>query len=309
MSYDAQERQDAIWSTEAAAAFGLPERTTKAQLWAMKTGLMEAPEGSDNIAARLGLACQDGVMRLHVQDTGHELLPLGDLALRRDVNGVRMGSHFDAWNKSLKRLHEIKFFGIARRKEFGEPGSDVVPYDVLVQALHEQVVWNAQNNGYGEAEGCEINVVFGNIERAVFFVPYDKDAVARLLEGEAGIQTLVDMKTPPEPQSTEDARRIWAKANGTEVLADRTTLQAHQALMALRKQIKGLEAQEEAVALHIQRAMQEASVLKAPDGAVLATWNNTTSERVDVKKFRAEMPDVAKVYLKTTESRRFLPKG
>lgn len=302
-------RKGAIWSTDAAAAFGLSERTTKAQLWAQKRGLMEVPDGSDNISAELGTVCQDGIMRMHVLATGEELIPLADLELRREVKGVRMGSHYDAFNKTLKRLHEIKFFGVARRREFGEPGSDTVPYDVLVQALHEMTVFNADSTGYGLVEGCEINVVFGNIERAVFYVPYDTAAVDKLLQGEAEFQALVDSGTAPEPQTTEDARRIWVKSNGMEVIADQTTLRAHQALIGLRKQIKGLEDQEEAMALYVQKAMQEAAVLKSPDGGVLATWKDVTSERVDVKRFRADMPDVAKVYLNSTASRRFLPKG
>lgn len=308
MTFDPKERQGAIWSTEAAAALGLSERTTPAQLWARKLGHVEEADQSDNIAARLGLACQDGVAKLHVEDTGNTLLPLHDVALRRDVKGVRMGSHFDFYNSTLKRLHEVKFFALARSKEFGETGSDVVPYDVLVQCLHEMVVWNAESTGYDKADACEVNVVFGNIIRAVYVVPYDEGAVDKLLKEEAAFQALVDSNKPPEPRTTDDARAIWRKSNGTEVIADPVTLRAHQALMQIRHQRKQLEAQEEAITLHIQQQMQEAAVLKAPQGHVLATWKDVTSERIDVKRLRAELPDVAKVYAVPSTSRRFLPK-
>lgn len=309
MSFDNENRKTALWSTEAAGALGLSDRYTPAQIWAAKRGLQDLPDGSENIAARLGLACQDGVARLHVEDTGATLLPLAEVALQREVKGVRMGSHFDYLNKSLKRLHEVKFFGIARRREFGEAGSDTVPYDVLVQALHEMTVFNADSTGYGEVEACEVNVVFGNIERAVFVVPYDLAAVEKLVQLEAEFQALVDSGKPPEPHTVEDARRIWSKSNGSEVMADQTTMKAHQALMSLRGQIKALEAQEEEMALYVQKHMGEASTLRSPDGRVLATWSNVTAERVDVKKFRAELPEVAKQYLVPSTSRRFLPKG
>lgn len=310
MTFDPETRSKSIWSTEAAAACGLSERTTPAQLWAQKRGLVETEEMPIMpLPARLGLACQDGVAKLHVEDTGATLMPLHDLALQAEVSGVPVGSHFDFWNKTARRLHEVKFFALSRMSEFGEPGSDTVPMDVLLQALHEMVLWNHTSTGYGQAEACEVNVVFGNVHRAVFVVPYDLAAVDKLLQEEAKFWALVQLETSPPPQSTEDARRIWARADGKEVIADQVTVRAHQALIGVRHQIKSLEAQEEAMELHIQTQMREASVLKSPDGKVLATWNGVETERVDVKRFKAEMPDVAKVFMKTTPSRRFLPKG
>lgn len=308
--FDPDERADALWSSEAASALGLEgARFTPAQVWASKRRLAELPGDSENIAARLGLACQDGVARLHVEDTGHELLPLSHVKLRRDIDGVRMGSHYDYANKTIKRLHEVKFFGMRRRKEFGDEGSDVVPYDVLVQALHEMIVWNADSTGYFEVDACEVDVVFGNVERAVFVIPYDSGAVEKLIRMEAAFQALVDANTPPPPTSPEDARTIWRKADGTERIASGQTIQAWQALTSLKKQIKSLGAQADEMELFVQRAMETASVLKSPDGYVMATWNGVSTDRVDVKKLRAEMPQVAEQYLKTTESRRFLLKG
>lgn len=303
-------RKGAVWSTEAAAACGLSNHTTRAQLWAQKRGLVEQEEmPAMPLPARLGLACQEGVARLHIEDTGDTLMPLADVTLQAEVSGVPVGSHYDYWNKTLSRLHEIKFFALSRMSEFGEPGSDTVPMDVLLQCLHELIVWNNTSTGYGKAEACEVDVVFGNVQRAVFVVPYDLQAVDKLLQREAEFMALVQLDTPPEPQSTEDARRIWTRTDGSEVIADQTALRAHQALISVRKQIKAMESQEEEMALYLQKQMQAASVLKSPDGRVLATWNGVETERVDVKRFRAEMPDVAKVYLKNTASRRFLPKG
>lgn len=310
MIFDPKERASAIWSTEAAAALGLSTRKTPAQLWAEKRGLAEeVPYDPSNTPARLGLACQRGVMQLHVEDTGNELVPLDEVALVREASGIPVGSHYDAWNKTLKRLHEVKFFALSRINEFGEPGSDVVPMDVLVQCLHEMLVWNADSTGYGKAEACEVNVVFGNVQRAVFVIPYDLVAIDKLVQREAEFWALVQTEKPPAPTSPEDARRIWAKADGSERIASPQTMQAHQALVGLKKQVKALEAQAEEMELFVQRAMETASVLKSPDGRVLATWNSVSTDRIDVKRLRAEIPKVAQQYLATTESRRFLAKG
>lgn len=307
--FDPKHRATAIWSTEAAAALGLSQRTTPAQLWSMKMGLSEAQDQSDNVAARLGLVCQRGIAQLHAEDTGDALLPLDDVSLVREVGGVPVGSHFDLWNKTRKMLHEVKFFALSRINEFGEPGSDVVPYEVLLQCLHQMLVWNADSTGYGKAEACEVNVVFGNVQRAVFVIPYDTQAVDKLLQKEAEFWALVTSNTPPVPQSPEDARRIWAKADGTERIASATTMQACQALAGLKKQIKAMGAQADEMELFVQRAMETASTLKTPEGQVLATWNGVSTDRLDTKRLRAEMPQVAEQFIKTTESRRFLLKG
>lgn len=307
-TFDNEARRGAIWSTESAAALGLSERTTQAQLWAVKRGLSDPQDASDNIAARLGLACQKGVAQLHVEDTGQQLQALDDMELRRDVQGVRLGAHFDYFNKTLARLHEVKFFALHRMKEFGEPGSDNVPFDVLVQVLHGMTVWNADETGFGKTDACEINVVFGNVHRAVFIVPYDLEARAKLLQGLSTFQALVDTGVPPEPKTPEDARRIWTRTDGSEVVADRTTEQAHQALVGIRKQLKALEAQGDEMQLYLQRAMQAASVLRSGAGRVLSTWKEVSTERLDVKRLRAEMPAIAAQYVNTSASRRFLVK-
>jgi predicted phage-related endonuclease len=308
MSFDPKSRATALWSTEAAAACGLSHRLTPAQLWAQKRGLSEQG-AEDYLPARLGLVCQDGVAQLHRQDTGDDLVALANTELRHDVKGVRMGSHYDFLNRTLKRLHEVKFFALSRINEFGEAGTDVVPMDVLLQCLHQMIVWNEAKTGYPNVTACEVDVVFGNVQRAIFVIPYDLEAVDKLLQKEAQFQALVDTEQPPEPTSPEDARRIWSKADGSERVAAEQTLQVCSSLRAVKAQIKKLEAQESEMALYIQRAMETASTLKSPDGRVLATWSNVTSERVDVKRLRAEMPKIAEQYATESATRRFLLKG
>ena len=54
----------------------------------------------------------------------------------------------------------------------------------------------------------------GNVERAVFVVPYDLAARDKLLQGHAYLWALVQTGNPPPVLTTEDARLVWRKAEG-----------------------------------------------------------------------------------------------
>lgn len=310
MTFDAETRRRALWSTEAAAALGLSDRMTPAQLWALKVGAT-TEEPVSALPARLGLACQEGIAKIHAEDSGDRILALADVEIIREVNGVPIGSHFDYLNRTRQMLHEVKFFGMSRKGEFGAEGSDSVPYDVLAQCLHQMAAWNAYGckaSGYGYVEGVEVDVVFGNVERAVFVIPYDPQAERQLLQREAEFWALVQSERPPQPHNPEDCRRIWAKADGSERIATPEIANACGALSQVKATIKKLDAQKDALETAIQSAMAEAATLKAADGKVLATWNPVSAERVDVKRLKAERPEIAAAFINATATRRFLLK-
>lgn len=307
--FDPTERRSAIWSTEAAAACGVSSKMTPAHLWAIKT-TEAAEESAADLPAQLGLACQDGIARIHVNETGHDLLSLNNLSLRADV-GHPVGSHFDYLNKTTRMLHEVKFFHLSRLREFGPEGSDNLPADVLIQCLHEMLLWNATETGYGKVNGVEVDVIFGNVQRMVFIVPYDKEAEEKLIEREGEFWRRVIENDPPEPQQLEDAQRVWRKTDGSEVTADQQMIYAVGALSGIKDQIKKLDAQRDEIEFFLKKGMQAADVLRSPEGKILATWKASAgAQRIDTKKLRASYPQIAADCTVLGEPvRRFLLKG
>lgn len=303
-----EHRAKAIYSTEAAAACGVSEKTTPAMLWAKKLGQTVDDDLDDVLPVRLGRVCEPGVIQLHREDTGDEIKPLHSLELMTDLPGFPMGSHFDARNVTRNMLTEVKFFGIGRLKEFGAPGSDNVPMDVLVQCLHEQAVYNAVNER-NKVNGVEVVVVFGNVQKAVFVIPWDQGAIDQLYQREAAFWALVQTETPPPPQNIEDCRRVWAKTDGSEREASAEALAAYEALVSVRKQQDGLEAQEAALKKWLMEFMGPAAVL-AHGPQRLCTWNATKpAERIDGKALRAQYPDIAAAVTKVgAAGRQFLVK-
>ena len=62
------------------------------------------------------------------------------------------------------------------------------------------------------------------------------------------------------------------------------------------------------VKFQLQAKLEDYEELQDPDGNVLATYKNTSSQRFDSKTFKAENPELHKKYLKTTIGRRLLIK-
>jgi len=174
------ERRKRIWSTHAAPALGLSKYGTPATVWAYMRGLADEPDLSDVFEVQAGRYLEPVIAKMHADETGDKLVSLAKVTQQADVSGLPTGAHYDFWNDTKKMLHECKFFSPQRQKEFGAPGSDSVPMDVLVQCLHEMLVWNAQDKPlYAKTNGVEVDVLFGNAARIVFVVPWDARAIVR----------------------------------------------------------------------------------------------------------------------------------
>jgi len=305
--FDSTQRRGALYSTEAAPALGLSKYSTPAKVWATKRGLMEPEDISDKFEVRAGLHFQDAIIMMHEQDTGENITRLPALELKHRIEGLTMGSHFDGINYKTERLHEVKFFSPGRLREFGEPGSGDVPWDVLVQCLHEMVVYGAQRQ---QIAGVEINVLFGNEARHLYVVPWDQAAIDKLIAQEREFWQLVQSGIPPVARSPEDARRIWARTDGSTKVATPEVVLGHSQLRAIRENIKAAESAADAISASIQSYMAEASILVAPDGKRLATWNAAKpAQRIDLDKLREKYPQIAEECAKVGEAtRRFLLK-
>jgi len=305
--FSAAARARALWATDAPAACGVSEYTTPAALWAIKTGQAEPEDISDRIPVRLGKACESGILSLYKEDTGDDIRPLHALELFTEEPGYPMGSHFDAINRTSQMLIEVKMFGAHRRKEFGAPGTDAVPMDVLTQVLHEMAVFNLCDDKM--INGVEIVVAFGNMHLEQFVVPWDQGAIDQLHRQEGDFWSKVLTGTAPEPQSPDDARKVWASSDGSELEATGEALAAYEALVSVRTQLKNLDAQEEKLKLWIMKYMRGADLLSAA-GERLCAWSNRKgAERIDTKLLRKKFPDVAAACIKVGDaSRVFLVK-
>jgi len=174
--------------------------------------------------------------------------------------------------------------------------------------LHEMAVFNLSDQSK-PVNGAEIVVAFGNQHLEQFVVPWDQGAIDQLHRQEADFWAKVLTGTAPEPLNPDDARKVWASSDGSELEATGEALAAYEGLVSVRTQLKALEAQEEALKLWIMRYMKGADLLSAA-GKRLCAWSNRKgSMRLDTKMVKEMYPDVAAACTKQGEpSRVFLVK-
>ena len=288
------DRSEAIWSTEAAAALGLSKYATPASLWMRKKGLLTTvPEITE--AMQVGLAMQPAIARLYTERTGVPLEDITALALRVTVSalplssqsGVPLASHFD-YRTSDSKLVEVKNFAHSRRSEFGEAGCGDVPTDVLVQCLHQLCV-------YPQMNAVDNAVLFGGQRLEIFTIERDPAAIARLIEKLQAFWALVQGDVPPEPLSPEEARLLYPKDAGTAIEATDEIAKMAQHLAQTKEGLDQLEAVADSYKAKLQGFMGENALLTY-QGAVLASWklNNgrkgyTVADQPPARAFRLKV--------------------
>lgn len=310
-------RSQAIWSTESAAALGLSKYGTPISVWMEKTNQQlasandedgdETEDGDENNAEAkaMGLLLQPIIAKLYSQRTGEPLDDLEGLTMVSKDHPF-LASHYDyRLSHNRRRLVECKSLHNIRRREFGEEGSDDVPMDILVQCLHEAYC-------HGDVDAVDVPVLFGGQKLEIFTVPITAGATDMLV---SNLSTFwhehVVKREPPAPQSDAEAKALWFRDNGREVIATEDVERACAQLAQIKAQLKQGEEVKDALTVQIKSALGEAALLRSRDlSRVLATWKSAKDGlHFDKKRFAEENPDLYARYCSMVPgSRRFLLK-
>lgn len=297
-----EQRAHGVGASEAAQALGLSQWGTSYDLWLDKRGEGEEREPSE--AMSLGHLMEPVIARLYEAENECTLLPVAETFVHPEYAWLMATP--DYRRADDKVVVECKNVNAFRKREFGEPGSDAIPMDVLVQSLAQLAVMQPLVG----VNRVDVGVLFGGNEYLQFMVHYDKAAVDRLIERVGDFWQHVQSGTPPAPQSLADVRRMFSRDVGRVVEASPAVADAVEKLRSVRETIKKFEESEEFLLLAIQTHMADASTLVLPDGQIAATWKKAKdSQRLDTERLKAEYFDVYTQCLKTSEgSRRFLLK-
>jgi putative phage-type endonuclease len=291
------ERQQGLFSTDAAPALGLSKYRSPVQVWMEKIG--EPMPFEESEAMKMGHIMQPVIARLY-EDRQQVRV--------KDLQGVTvwskdhpfMGSHFDYVTESNNVLVECKNFHPARMKEFGEDGSDEIPMDCLVQVVHEAICFGVTR--------VDLAVLFGGQTFRVFPITVQPDTVDMLVAREESFWKRVVEKNAPDPIDPEETRRLFPKDNGLTVIASTDVLNAARQLSQITEQIKQAEELKARLQTVIQTGMGPASTIAAASGDVIATWKRAKDGR-RINTDRLKAAGLYEEYSDITEGvRRFLLK-
>jgi putative phage-type endonuclease len=294
-------RQHGIGASEAAAALGLSRWESPYALWARKCGLTPPPEPS--IPMQIGTALEPMIAGLYQAETG--------IALRRVNRLLRSKAH--PWMlASLDRRGEdgrlVELKWTARGDGYGEPGTDEVPDEVLVQVVAQMAVTGAASADVAVVRGSRFDI-YGPIRR-------DADAERLVIEGTEAFWGHVTRREQPVVDGSDATARALAAAypddNGEELLAgdDVAELARHyRHATGLRDE---LESEIAALKAQLQAVMGPATALVIP-GVGRITWKATkgraeTDWRAMAEQWLPSPRHVAEFTTTKPGSRRFLPR-
>lgn len=200
---------------------------------------------------------------------------------------------------------EVKTVAFSAVDNWGEPGTDEIPQEYLIQVIHYMVVT-------GRARWY-VPALFNGAELRTYVVERPADTIIDVLIARERAFWIdnVEARIPPPIVSTEDARALWPKDKGGTIHATEEIEARWQLLHGYVVEGRRCEAAAEEQRTAIKAYMQDSATLLSPAGKTLATWKSSAdSLHVDVDKLRDADPELVRQFTTMRPgARRFLLKG
>ena len=287
-------RQAGIGGSDASCIAGLNPWKSAIQLYMDKKE--ENPQEQKSLRMELGNRLEGLVAELFTEATGLKV---------RNVNGILKNDKYpfalaniDRAIVGEKAFLECKTTNSYALKEWEEG----VPAHYEIQCLHYMAITGATH--------CYIASLIGNSDFIWHKIERDQETIDYLMQIEKDFwENNIEKDVVPMPDGSdaysEYLKKKYDKSNGQVIelhLLENgvNKLNRYDEIVA---DIKVLESEKKLIEQEIQLHMEEFEVAKIGDRKV--TWKSSSRNTIDSKKLKAEMPDIAQQYMKTSTSRTF----
>lgn len=289
-------RATGVGGSDAAAACGLSKWKSPLQLYYEKRG--EAPAFEGNEYTKWGNYLEVPIRQEYAERTRRVVrLPVETL---RHPRFAFMLCHPDGVTDD-GRLFEAK--ATRSGDEWGEPGTDQIPTQFLIQVQHNMAV--------AGLEVADVAVLIAGSDFRMYEVPADREMQDMLASLEMKFWERVESGNPPAPTSPEDVAFLYGnKSEPIEVEAPGQIADTVAALRSLKAEAASIADRIVKFETSVKLAMGHADTLTYR-GKPLATWKASKApERVDLAALRAAHPSIVAPFVRTGEPcRRLLLKG
>lgn len=299
---DTPDRTKFIGGSDVAAILGVSPWKTPFELWQQKTGRVEkeaiTPE-KQKIFDR-GHRLEPVVLDMLVdrlRDEGHEVEILRRneryidsehpfMACEIDFELMLDGEHV---NGDCKTVHPFA------AKKWGEEGTDEVPIEYAAQFMH--------GLGVTGRNRCIVATLIGMDDLLIYWVERDEETIAGIRNRVVQFWNeciLADVE--PDPIDFDDAKAIYARADGTSIEATDEIKEAVYRLAEVKRKLKSFEEQDDELSFAIANFMRPHSFLLV-GGHEIASWKNQNHTSLDQKALAEELPEVSARFKRTKEIR------
>jgi putative phage-type endonuclease len=287
-------RQVGIGGSEASAIAGLNPWKSAVQVYLEKTE--EDLKEIKSLRMELGNRLEGLVAELFTEETGLKV---------RNVNGILHNEKYpfaianiDRAIVGEKAFLECKTTNSYASKEWEEG----VPQHYEIQCLHYMAITGATH--------CYIAALIGNEKFVWHKIERDEETIEHLMSIEKEFWESNILKNEIPLPDGSDAysdylKKKYERANGETTdlmfMSDKETkLSRYDEIV---ESIKGLETEKKTIEQEFQKHMEEFEIAKLGDRKI--TWKTSSRNTIDAKKLKAEMPEIAEKYTKTSTSRTF----
>ncbi len=307
-------RKTGIGGSDIAAIMGLNRYRGAHDVWEDKTSDTIQQE-EPNQAIHFGILLEDVVAKEFSRRTGMKVQRVN--ATIKD--GIRIANidraivnpdisgnvRFRDGALTTDALLECKTAGFHSAWRWGESHEQYIVGDMPSPPADMPLEYLAQIQWYMGITGCKVAyvaVLIGGQDFRIYKVDRDQDIIDHMFAEADAFWKNVEAKTPPTPTTAEEAAKTWPQDNGESVEADNDVAAAFGELVSMKAQAKGLAEQIAEKEDQIKMAIGENTMLTL-GGQKIATWKAGSRNTIDSKALRAEMPDIAEKYTKTSTTR------
>lgn len=289
-------RRHGLGGSDAAAAAGVSRWRTPLAVYLEKRG--EAPPFEGNEFTRWGQALEPAIRQAYSDATGRIVRLPEETLFHASIPFLLC--HPDGVTDE-GRLFEAK--NTRSGEGWGEPGTDQVPIEHLIQVQHNMLVMGLRV--------ADVAVLVAGSDFRIYEVPADQELQDMLIERESDLWMRIEKAMPPPPVNAHDVQALYGHASlDLRIQADPTILGQFELLRALKAKASVVDVEIEKLETEIKSYMAHADTL-VNGRDVLATWKASKPvARLDTAALKASHPDIANQFTKLGEpSRRFLLKN
>lgn len=263
------DRKDFIGGSDCAAALGLSKWQPAYELWLEKTGqLVPKEERPEEVAERMewGNELEEAIGRVYSRRTGNQI------RRRAHETGIAhkkypfMVAHPDFVVVGQRRGLDSKNVGSiyhAQSPEWGEPGTDQVPTEIYLQAMHYMAVL--------EYDYWDIAALVGGNKLVIYPIARDEGLIQTITEAECEFWKMVSSRTAPpldydHPKTIELLQRQHRDVKPIVVQAPTALLPWCSVFEDAKKMMAQYGDVADGAKAHILEAMGSAGALLLPDG-------------------------------------------
>lgn len=291
-----EDRRGYIGGSDAAAICGLSPWKQRAALYLEKIGEVEPTDLSGVERVYWGTTLEAIVADEYAKRTGLRVRRVNRLLKHKEYPFIAV--HLDRMVLDGARVLECKTTDWSKRSDWGEPGTGEIPDYYLPQTQHALLVTGR--------EQCDVAVLFGGNEFAIYHVRRDEEFIAGLLALEVDFWLHhVVPRIPPAPESSDEARLVWPTTRPGEVMASEQAHMAAKALVGVKQRIKELQAEQDGLELVLKEELADQGDTLVYNGRKLATWKQAERTSLNQKLLQTDHPQIAEAYEHRTTYRSF----